>query len=336
MKPHLSGESAAQPPVARQIGAVPPLVLAAVAVTVLAWASAFIVIRGVLPHFGPGALSLLRLAIGSAALAVLLIGRPWVKPSRRAWLLIIGCGLMWFGVYNFALNTGEQTLDGGTTAMIVNFAPILTALGAGLFLREGIPGWLAVGAGVAFLGVVLIGFGTGGGAAGGTGLLWALAAALTYSAGVLLQKPALGSVPPSQVTWLACTVGAVSSLPFAGELLADLASAPAAATMGVVYLGIVPTALAFSTWGYALARMPAGQLSVSSYLVPPVAILLGWLFLGEVPTAVAVVGGMVCLLGVALSRRRGRQAVLSAADAHAAERPQPAGNAGDVHRGRAG
>ena len=320
----------------RQIVAVPPLVLAAIAVTVLAWASAFIVIRGVLPHFGPGPLSLLRLAIGSAALALLLIGRPWVKPDRRAWLLIIGCGLMWFGVYNFALNTAEQTLDGGTTAMIVNFAPILTALGAGLFLREGIPTWLAIGAGVAFVGVVLIGLGTGGGAASGTGLLWALAAALTYSAGVLLQKPALGSVPAGQVTWLACTIGALSSLPFVGELMADLRSAPAAAIMGVVYLGIVPTALAFSTWAFALARMPAGQLSVSSYLVPPVAILLGWLFLGETPTLLAVAGGTVCLLGVALSRRRSRQAKQSAADAHTAEGAQPAGNAGDVHRGPAG
>jgi drug/metabolite transporter (DMT)-like permease len=324
------------PTAVRQIGSIPPLVLAAIAVTVLAWASAFIVIRGVLPHFGPGPLSLMRLAIGSAALALLLIGRPWVKPDRRAWLLIIGCGLTWFGFYNFALNTAEQTLDGGTTAMIVNFAPILTALGAGLFLHEGIPKWLAIGAGVAFLGVVLIGLGTGGGGAGGVGLLWALAAALTYSAGVLLQKPALGSVPPGQVTWLACTIGAVSSLPFAGELMTDLSRAPAAATMAVVYLGIVPTALAFSTWAYALARMPAGQLSVSSYLVPPVAIVMGWAFLGETPTLLAIAGGTICLLGVALSRRRSQREQKSVEGAHAGERAQAAGDAGDVHGGRAG
>lgn len=317
-------------PAPRRMGNIPPLVLAAIAVTVLAWASAFIVIRGVLPHFGAGPLSLLRLVIGSAALALLLIGRPWVRPGRRAWLLIIGCGLLWFGVYNFALNTAEQTLDGGTTAMIVNFAPVLTALGAGLFLREGIPKWLAIGAGVAFLGVVMIGFGTGGGAGGGAGLLWALAAAVTYSAGVLLQKPALGSVPAGQVTWLACTIGAVSSLPFAAQLVADLRSAPAAATLGVVYLGVVPTAVAFSTWAYALARMPAGQLSVSSYLVPPAAIVMGWVFLAETPTVLAVIGGAVCLLGVALSRKRGGQTGRSGRGSGTAQSPQPAGNAGDL------
>ena len=70
-----------------------PLVLVAVAVTVLAWASAFIVIRGVGTDFTPGSLTLLRLGVGAAILAIGLVGRPWVKPSPREWLLIIGCGV---------------------------------------------------------------------------------------------------------------------------------------------------------------------------------------------------------------------------------------------------
>ena len=74
----------------------------------------------------------------------------------------------------------------------------------------------------------------------------------------------------------------------------------------MVYLGVVPTALAFSSWAYALSRMDAGRLGVTTYLVPPLVIGLGWLLLGEVPPVLAVVGGAVCLAGVALSRRRGR------------------------------
>jgi drug/metabolite transporter (DMT)-like permease len=38
--------------------------------------------------------------------------------------------------------------------------------------------------------------------------------------------------------------------------------------------------------------------------VPPLAIALGWLLLGEVPPLIAVLGGAVCLLGVAIARRR--------------------------------
>ena len=79
--------------------------------------------------------------------------RRWVWPTRSDWVRLVVYGVGWFGAYNVALNLAEHTLDAGTTAMIVNIGPILIALGAGLFLGEGIPRWLAIGAGVAFLGV---------------------------------------------------------------------------------------------------------------------------------------------------------------------------------------
>jgi drug/metabolite transporter (DMT)-like permease len=287
-----------------------PAVVVAIVVTVLAWASAFIVIRGTAASFTGGALALGRLVVGAALLAVVLLvstrgGARWVAPDRREWLLIVGFGVAWFGAYNVALNIAEQTLDAGTTAMLVNIGPILIALGAGLFLGEGIPKWLAIGAGIAFVGVVLIGVGTSGAAIGdGSGVVWALVAAATYAVGVLLQKPALRRLPAAQVTWLGCVIGMVACLPFAGELIEGLASAPAPAVLGVVYLGAVPTALAFSTWAYALARMPAGQLGVTTYVVPPLAVVLGLLVFGEVPALTAVIGGAICLVGVAASRRR--------------------------------
>ena len=283
-----------------------PVVIAAITVTVLAWASAFIVIRGVGEHFGGGSLALGRLAVGTVLLSLVLIGRAWVKPNGREWVQIISYGVVWFGFYNVALNIAEQTLDAGTTAMIVNIGPILIAMGAGIFLREGIPKWLAIGAAVAFGGVVLIGIGTGGAKIDGAGIAWALAAAVGYAAGVLLQKPTLRRLPNRQVTFLGCAIGLVSCLPFVGALVGDLATAPVQSILGVVYLGAVPTALAFSTWAYALSRMPAGQLGVSTYLVPPIAILLGFLVFAEVPVPLAIAGGVLCLVGVAVSRRKPR------------------------------
>ena len=292
-----------------RLTALSPLVLVAITVTLLAWASAFIVIRGVGPHFSPGAMSLFRLLVGTALLGVLLLGRRWVRPTRREWLLILGFGVAWFGAYNIALNTAELALDAGTTAMIVNLAPILVALGAGLFLGEGMPKWLAIGAGVAFIGVILIGVGARD-AAGGidpVAVLWALLAAVTYAAGVLFQKPALKRLPAAQVTWLGCAIGTITCLPFTGQLIADVQAAPLPSILGVVYLGAVPTAIAFSTWAYALSRVPAGQLTISTYIVPPLAILMGILFLGELPTSLAIAGGILCLVGVALTRRRPRE-----------------------------
>ncbi len=282
-----------------------PAVLAAIAVTVLAWASAFVVIRGVGQHLGGGELALGRLLVGTAVLSLLLIRRPWVRPSRGEWLLILLYGVAWFGAYNVTLNIAEHTLDAGTTAMIVNIGPILIALGAGIFLGEGIPKWLAIGAGVAFGGVVLIGLGSGLTGLGNTvGILWALASAVTYTIGVLCQKRVMRRIPSTQVTWLGCAIGTVVCLPFAGGLLSQAQAAPASAILGVVYLGAVPTALAFTTWGYALSKLPAGQLGVTTYVVPAIVIVLGFVAFGEIPTPLAIVGGIICLIGVALSRRR--------------------------------
>lgn len=294
---------------APRTAAIGPLVLVAIGVTILAWASAFIVIRGTGPYISGGALALGRLLVGTVLLgAVVLLGRRWVAPDRREWVQIAVFGVAWFGAYNVALNIAEQTLDAGTTSMIVNIAPILIALGAVLVLKEAMSMWLAIGAGIALVGVVLIGLGTGSVDFGdGAGLAWALVAAIAYSVGVLCQKPALRRLPNAQVTWLGCAIGMVACLPFAGDLVRDLQTAPAPAILGMLYLGAVPTALGFSTWAYALSRMPAGQLGISTYLVPPIAIILGLIAFQEVPAVLAVIGGAVSLVGVALSRRRARE-----------------------------
>lgn len=286
------------------------LLLGAIAFTVLAWASAFVVIRGVAPEVGGGALALGRLMVGVVALSILvLVQRRWVWPTRSDWVRLVVYGVGWFGAYNVTLNLAEHTLDAGTTAMIVNIGPILIALGAGLFLGEGIPRWLGIGAGVAFLGVLLIGIGTSLTSSEDrpidpVGVLWCLAAALTYAIGVLAQKPMAGRLPASQVTLIGAVIGMLACLPFLGQLIDSLATAPTPAWVGILYLGVVPTALAFTTWGYALGRMPAGQLGVTTYIVPPLAITMGLIFFGEVPAPLAIVGGVICLTGVALSRRK--------------------------------
>ncbi len=284
------------------------LALVAAATTVLAWASAFVAIRWVGASIEPGPLALGRLVVGGLVLgALVVVRRRWVPPSRREWALLAGCGVAWFAVYNVSLNAAEQRLDAGTTAMLVNVGPVLLAVLAGLLLGEGFPRPLLVGVAVAFAGTVLIGVTTAGGRdADLLGVLLCLVSAVTYAVGVLCQKPVLRRLPALQVTFLGCVIGAVACLPAMPGLLTDVAEAPGGAVAGMVYLGVVPTALAFSTWAYALARIDAGRMGSTTYLVPPVTIAMSAVLLGELPALLAVVGGAICLGGVALARRRPR------------------------------
>jgi drug/metabolite transporter (DMT)-like permease len=278
---------------------------AAVAVTVTLWASAFVGIRAAGEHFAAGPLALGRLLLGCLVLGVLAVARREPLPARRDVPLICVCGLLWFGLYNVALNAAEQRVDAGTAAMLVNVGPILVAVLAGLLLGEGFPRPLVAGCAVAFTGVAVIGLATAhSGISFGAGPLLCLVAAAAYAGGVVAQKVVLRRVTALQTTFLCCAVGAVACLPFAPLLARELAHAPMRSVAWVVYLGVFPTSLAFTTWAYALARTDAGRLGVTTYIVPPLSILLGWIILAEAPPALAFAGGALCLCGVAISRLR--------------------------------
>jgi len=285
-----------------------PTALGAAGVTVVLWASAFVAIRHLGTELSAGPLSLARLLIGSVLLGMLLLVKrePFRMPARRDWPLLLACGLLWFGVYNLALNAAERRLDAGTAAMLVHIAPLLVALLAGLTLGEGFPRQLLVGSLVAFGGVLLIGTSTSTGRAETWGVVLCVTAAVSYAVGVVTQKPLLSRLPAAQVTWLACVIGTVVCLPYAPALVQELGTARPATLWWVFYLGAFPTALGFTTWAYALSRTSAGRMGATTYLVPMVAILLAWILLGETPAGIALVGGALCLVGVAVARRKSR------------------------------
>jgi drug/metabolite transporter (DMT)-like permease len=280
----------------------------AIAVTVLAWASAFIAIRSAGHHYTPGALALGRMLVATAPLMILLVVRKEGLPPRGAWPGIVYSGLFWFGLYMVALNWAEQTVDAGTAAMVVNTGPILIALLSARLLGEGVPGRLFVGMAISFAGAVLVGYSQStAGQSPVLGVLLCVVAAVSYATGVVSQKPALAHASPLQATAFGCLIATIACLPFSGQLVRGVAAAPASATLNMVYLGLVPTALAFTTWAYALARTTAGKMGATTYVVPAIVIAMSWLFLAEVPTWLTVAGGALCLAGVGVSRGRARR-----------------------------
>jgi drug/metabolite transporter (DMT)-like permease len=281
----------------------PWLPVAAALTSVCLWASAFVGIRAASHSFSPGALALGRLSIGSLLLGVLLVRRGWAHTSRRDLGLLLIAGLTWFGLYNVVLNSAERSVDAGTASMLIMVAPIVVVALAAAFLRERVTRTLFVGGAVAFAGVIVIGIATSTGSATLVGALLCLGAAVSSAIGLVAQKPVLGRVSALQVTWICCAIGALVCLPYAPALVRELRVAPPAGIGWLLFLGVFPTSVAFTTWAYALARGTAGRVVAMTYLVPPVTIVLSWLMLGEVPELVAVLGGALCLGGVYITRR---------------------------------
>ncbi len=277
---------------------------AAAAVTVVFWASAFVSIRSAGGAYSPGALALGRLGTAAVVLGLFALVRRVGWPARGAWPGILISGVLWFGGYMVFLNWGERLVDAGTAALIVNIGPILIALLGAWLLRERSPRSLWIGIAVSFAGTVVVGLSvSGSGNSSLLGVLLCLLAAITYAIGVVAQKPALRHGSALQITTWSVLVATVCLLPFAGVLVSEAADAPLQATLNMLYLGVGPTAIAFTTWAYALSRTSAGKLGATTYVVPAVVVFLSWLFLGEVPGWLTLAGGALCLAGVALSRR---------------------------------
>jgi drug/metabolite transporter (DMT)-like permease len=282
--------------------------MAATAATVLLWASSFVAIRSAGHYFGPGALALGRLLAGSAVLGLIAVVRREGLPPRAAWPGTAGFGVLWFGVYMVALNWGEQKVDAGTASMTTSSIPLMVLVLSGLLLGEGFPRRLMAGIAVSGTGTVLVGLAASqGGRAPLAGVLLCLLASAGAACAQICQKPALRYGSALQVTTFGCLAGTAVTIPFAGQLVRQLAAAPAGAALSVLYLGVFPTALAFTTWAFALARSTAGRTAAAIYLIPAIVVLLSFLLLNEVPRPLSCLGGALCLAGVVITRLRWRK-----------------------------
>lgn len=278
----------------------------ALVAVMLMWSSSFVVIRAIGDYVSPGAMAEGRLIAASVVLMACWLwrfrGRLIATVPRGATLaLLVGYGALWFALYTVLVNAAEQHLDAGTAALLVNIAPIVVAVLAGVVLREGFPPLLMLGIAVSFAGAAIIAL-SGPGRHDGIGVALAIAAALLYGISVVAQKVVLRETDPLTATALGCLVGAVVLVPWVPRLITELSAAPVTSTVGVVYLGLAPTAAGFLLWAYALAHTPASLTISASYAVPALSILGSWVFLSEVPGVAGLVGGALCLAGVAIAR----------------------------------
>lgn len=278
---------------------------AALLLTVVLWASAFPAIQVGVTGYGWAALALFRLAIASAALAIVCAVTGIRRPAPRDIPLIAVSAVTGMAGYQLLLNWGELRVPGGTASLIVVTNPIYSAVIATAFLGERLTRRQVAGGAVALAGVAAITLGQGGLHLERPALV-VLAAAVALGAYHGAIKPLLGRYTGLEVTAYATWAGTFLLLPAIPALAHAWPHAGRQATVAAVFLGLAPSALGFVAWGYGVARLPVTVATASLYLVPPIAVLVGYVWLGDKPTPAELIGGAIALGGVAIANRRPR------------------------------
>jgi drug/metabolite transporter (DMT)-like permease len=275
----------------------------ALAATVVLWASAFPAIRVGLEGYGVAGLSFTRLAVASSALALAapMLG---VRLPRRADLPAIAfCGATGMSAYQLLLNWGEVHVSAGTASLLIAVAPVFSLLLAAAFLGEALSWAKAVGSLVAVAGSAVIAL-AGGNARYSVAAWVVLAAALVQGVYHFATKPLLRRYTGLEVACYAMWAGTLFLLPLAPAAAHGVLHAPASATASAVFLGLLPSAVGFVVWGYAVARLTVTAATTALYLVPPVALAVAFVWLDEAPRPAELLGGLISIAGIVLINRR--------------------------------
>jgi len=277
---------------------------ALVTAVALMWGSSFLWIAEGLDHFSPPVVSLSRLLLGAAALALFPRTR---RPVERAdWPRLVLLALVWMAVPLLLYPIAQQWVDSSTAGTINGSMPLFSAALAALLLRR-LPGPpQLLGLAVGFTGVLLVTLSEATGIGGSPlGIALLLFSTMLYAVAFNLAVPLTqryGSLP---VLLRAQLVAIAVVLPF-GLWGLPRSEWDWGATGAMVVLGVLGSGVAFVASTTLGARAGPVRGSIPIYFLPVVAMLLGALVRHETIPALAIAGVALVIAGAWLSSRRER------------------------------
>jgi drug/metabolite transporter (DMT)-like permease len=272
------------------------------ALIALIWGSSFLFMEIGLRSLAPGVITLARIGLGTATLALLSRARRPV--DREDWGRIALLGTVWMAIPLTLFPIAQQWIDSSVAGMINGAMPIFAAAWSAYLLRR-LPGWRQIlGIGIGFLGIVLV-FLPELQASADTalGALVALFAVTFYGLATNLAVPLQQKYGAAPVVLRAQMVALLLVLPFGlwqlGESTWTWESA-----LAMIPLGVLGTGLAIVLMATLAGRVGAPRASIAIYFLPLVAVALGIIVLGETVAPIALVGVVLVLVGAWVASRR--------------------------------
>lgn len=281
--------------------------ITAMVLVMVAWGSTFVITKVAATEIPPLTLAFLRFLVATLALLPLAWTRGGLKRGTNpvalaplVWMAITG--IVFFTVaFNFGLVYASATQG----ALIYALGPAAIAVGAVLFLQERLSVWRTIGIALSTIGVgivIVAGKDSGESSNALLGAFWMVGAIFAWTIYTIYAKRFAGADQVLVITFIS-GLGTLILLPFAVvELLQFEWKAPSLqAWLGVLFLGVVASAVAYVVYNYALKVLDASLVGVFTNLDPLVGVFTAVLFLNETLQTGHVVGGTLALAGMWLA-----------------------------------
>jgi len=262
----------------------------------------YVVSKVVLDVIPPFALITLRLLLGALTLAAFLLVRKRRLPEMTGFWGIFGVGVIGYGISLGFQFVGTKMSTAANGALVTSATPAFVLPFAALILGERITTRRVLALAISTIGVVAVVDPRS--AQVNAALFWGnvalLAAAVTWALYSVLMRLVSRTGDVLAISLIAFLGGLPIAIP--GGLIeartVGIGAITGPVVLGVLFLGIIATALAMYLWNQAFALVEASRVSLTFFAQPIVGGLLGWLLLGESISALFLVGGV--LIGIGL------------------------------------
>lgn len=274
------------------------------------WGGMYVVSDVILQTIPPFTLLLLRLLLGILSLSIFIIGKPIPKLARRTWLEMLGIGVIGYGLSLGAQFVGTDLSTAVNGAVVTSATPAFVILFAVIILREKLSLRRLLAVLLASVGVIIIIDFSQASFSSNTfvGNLFLAIAAITWGLYSVLIRWVSGKYPQIDtifVTLISFIGGFLLIIPASVIELTQktivLADIDTGIVLGILFLGIVSTAIAMWLWNRAFVLLDASTASILFFVQPISGAFLGWLFLGQNLTINIWIGGILIALGVLIS-----------------------------------
>jgi drug/metabolite transporter (DMT)-like permease len=279
---------------------------------VLVWGASFVATKVSLRYVEPVTVVWLRFAMGVGILGLTVLARRQFQlPNRKDWIYFAFLGFLGITFHQWLQSTGLVTAQAATTGWIIASTPIFMALLGWLILKERLAWFQLAGIFLAAFGVLLVVTrgnlaSLASGKFGNIGDFLILISAPNWAIFSTLSRRGLQSYPATLMMFYVMAFGWLfsSALFFAGHGLGQIHNLAWDGWLGIAFLGVFCSGLAYIFWYDALQTLPIAQTGAFLYIEPIVTVIVAAIVLGEQLFIATLIGGATILGGVWLVNPR--------------------------------